>query len=70
MNNNNLEILDLLSVISFVAQMKNIKGDEQSQQRAKMMMNVIAQEIKQFHDTQNAILNELKEIKKLLQERR
>ena len=67
---NNLDIIDIISVISFIAQMKNIKGDEENQNRAKMIVQAIATEVQQFHIEQEQIVQELKEIKKLLQERR
>ena len=50
--------------------MKNIKGDEENQNRAKMIVQAIATEVQQFHTEQEQIVQELKEIKKLLQERR
>ena len=72
MNNNdlsnNLDFLDLLSIISFMVQMRNITNDENREKIAQEKEQIFYQKLSQIADEDNEIVKELIQIKQILQQ--
>lgn len=49
MNNNNFETLDLITVISFLAQITNIQKDTEEKEYIHAVIKAIANEIEKLH---------------------
>lgn len=71
MNNNNNNItdnsfgfIDILTVISFMAQMKNMSDDEITNLKNSSIIKAVANEINKLHKENDDIINNLKKIDK------
>jgi len=63
-NNNGFDLLDILTAISFIAQMKNIKDDEIMNLKNNSIIQAVANEIDKLHRENDDIINNLKKIDK------
>ena len=72
MNNNtmsrNFDILDMLSLISFMAQMKNMSDDEREALKNNSIIRAVADEIDKLHKENDNIINNLEKVDKDEQE--
>ena len=62
-NQQNFETLDILSILSFIAQMENIKKDNQQQEYIHSVIKAIAVEIEKLHKENDIIIQMLKDLK-------
>lgn len=65
-NNNNIEFLDMLNIIAFVAQIINMSGDVQQNQYIHQVIQSINEEINKLHKENNIIISQNEEILRLL----
>ena len=63
-NNNGFGLIDILTVISFMAQMKNISDDEITNLKNSSIIKAVANEIDKLHKENDDIINHLKKIDK------
>lgn len=68
-NNNNITdnsfgFIDILTVISFMAQMKNMSDDEITNLKNSSIIKAVANEINKLHKENDDIINNLKKIDK------
>lgn len=63
-NNNGLGLIDILTVISFMAQMKNMNDDEITNLKNSSIIKAVANEIDKLHKENDDIINHLKKIDK------
>ncbi len=68
LNNNNtlrnFDILDILSLISFMAQIKNMSDDERAALKNNSIIKAVADEIDKLHKENDDIISHLKEVDK------
>ena len=66
LNNNNalrnFDILDILSLVSFMAQMKNMSDDERAALKNNSIIKAVADEIDKLHKENDDIINYLKQV--------
>ena len=60
--NRNFDILDLLSLISFLAQMKNMSDDEITALKNNKVIQEFANEVDKLHKENDDIINYLKRV--------
>ena len=65
-NNQNLEALDLLAIISFIAQIENMNKDSKEKEYIHAVIKAIAQQIDKLHKENDRIENKLNEVLKIL----
>ena len=65
-NNQNLEALDLLAIISFIAQIENMNEDSKEKEYIHTVIKAIAQQIDKLHKENDRIENKLNEVLKIL----
>jgi len=63
-NNNGFGLIDILTVISFIAQMKNMNDDEITNLKNSSIIKAVANEIDKLHKENDDIINHLKKIDK------
>jgi len=63
-NNNGFGLIDILTVISFMAQMKNMNDDEITNLKNSSIIKAVANEIDKLHKENDDIINHLKKIDK------
>ena len=63
-DNDNLGLIDILSIISFMAQMKNMNDDEITNIKNSSIIKAVASEIDKLHKENDDIINYLKNIDK------
>ena len=63
-NNNSFGLIDILTVISFMAQMKNMNDDEITNLKNSSIIKAVANEIDKLHRENDDIINHLKKIDK------
>lgn len=61
-NNKNFDILDTLSLISFMAQIKNMKDDEKAALKNNSIIKAISDEIDKLHKENDDIISYLKAV--------
>lgn len=71
-SNNNLGFLDVINIISFLAQMTNMEEDDKDKEWIHQVIQVISDEIQKLHNEndiimsqQNIIINKLDELKEI-----
>lgn len=68
LNNNNalrnFDILDILSLVSFMAQMKNMSDDERAALKNNSIIKAVADEIDKLHKENDDIIKYLKQVDK------
>ena len=62
--NNSFGLIDILTVISFMAQMKNMNDDEITNFKNSSIIKAVANEIDKLHKENDDIINHLKKIDK------
>ena len=66
LNNNNalrnFDILDILSLVSFMAQIKNMSDDERAALKNNSIIKAVADEIDKLHKENDDIINYLKQV--------
>lgn len=66
LNNNNInknfDVLDMLSLISFIAQMKNMSDDEKAALKNNSIIKAVADEIDKLHKENEDIITYLKQV--------
>ena len=65
-NNQNLEALDLLAIISFIAQIENMNEDNKEKEYIHTVIKAIAQQIEKLHKENDRIEYKIDEILKIL----
>ena len=60
--NKNFDMLDMLSLISFIAQMKNMNDDEKAALKNNSIIKAVADEIDKLHKENDDIITYLKQI--------
>lgn len=65
-NNQNLEALDLLAIISFIAQIENMNEDKKEKEYIHTVIKAIAQQIEKLHKENDRLESKLDEILKIL----
>lgn len=60
--NKNFDILDMLSLISFMAQMKNMSDDDKAALKNNSIIKAISDEIDKLHKENDDIINYLKAV--------
>lgn len=55
-NNKSLNMLDLITVIGFLAQMENMQGDEKQAKKNNAIIKAVADEINKLHKENDAIV--------------
>lgn len=60
--NKNFDILDMLSLISFIAQMKNMSDDEKTALKNNSIIKAVADEIDKLHKENEDIITYLKQV--------
>ena len=55
-NNKSFDMLDLITVIGFLAQMQNMQGDEKQAQKNNAIIKAISDEIDKLHKENDAIV--------------
>lgn len=68
-NNQNLEALDLLAIISFIAQIENMNDDSKEKEYIHTVIKAIVQQIEKLHKENDRIEHKLNEILNILQKR-
>ena len=63
-NNSSFGFIDILTVISFMAQMKNMSDDEVTNLKNSSIIKAVANEIDKLHKENDDIINHLKKIDK------
>ena len=63
-NNNGFGLIDILTVISFMAQIKNMNDDEITNLKNSSIIKAVANEIDKLHRENDDIINHLKKIDK------
>ena len=63
-NNKNFNMLDLITVIGFLAQMQNIQGDEKQAQKNNAIIKAISDEIDKLHKENDAIVQAINTMNK------
>jgi len=64
--NNNLDFLDIITIIGFLAQMQNISNDEKRITINNEKEKIFYQKLEEIKEEDHAIVKELREIKELL----
>lgn len=64
--NNSIDFLDILTVISFIAQMQNMNKDEERTQINNEKEKVFYAKLEEIAKEDHAIVKELREIKEIL----
>lgn len=67
-SNEQFEFLDILAILSFSAQIKNMGEDDKNNDYIHRVIEAIAKEIDKLHMENNIIIEQNKEIVKLLRE--
>ena len=67
---NNLEALDILTILSFVMQSNNIQKDEIQTEYIHKVIKAIANEIQKLHQENDVIIKQNEKILNLLEEKR
>ena len=62
MNNNNLEFLDVLTIIGFVAQLQNLEKDEHYENYIKNFIRNLDEEIQKLHKENEEIIEKLDKV--------
>lgn len=65
-NNQNFEILDLITLIGFIAQIQNMKIDAEEKDYIHNVIKAIADEIQKLHEENDRIESKLNKILELL----
>lgn len=65
-NNQNLEALDLLAIISFIAQIENMNEDKKEKEYIHTVIKAIAKQIEKLHKENDRLESKLDEILKIL----
>ena len=55
-NNENFSMLDLITIIGFLAQMENMQGDEKQAKKNNAIIKAVADEIDKLHKENDAIV--------------
>ena len=67
--NNNLESLDLITIISFIAQLQNIEEDKKEKQYIHSVILAIANEIEKLHKQNDRLEQKINQILQILKRR-
>lgn len=60
--NNNLELLDVLTILSFVSQMQNLEKDEYYENYIKNFIHNLDEEIQKLHKENEEIIEKLDKV--------
>lgn len=60
--NNGLEFLDIITIMGFLAQLKNLSKDEKYEQFIKKIILGLVQEIEKLHKENDEIIKKLDEV--------
>ena len=63
-NNQNFSMLDLITIIGFLAQMQNMEGDEKQAKKYDAIIKAIATEIEKIHKENDDMIQAIKTMDK------